>query len=577
MKTVSEVSPLRNLRDCYDIIVIGGGIQGATLCREAALQGYSVVLLEQNDFGSGVSANSLKIVHGGIRYLQSLDLPRMRQSICEQRMLLQIAPHLVHPLRCVIPAYGGGGKGRLALGLGTALYDIMAIDRNKGLDPANRLQKSCLLSVREIKKLLPLLDHAGTSGGAEWWDAMVNDSERLVLCFVMSAREKGADVCNHVRADSVFTENGRASGVMAHDVLTGDRVPLRARVVMDCTGPWYELSQPADRQYVKAMNLLIRKPLARIAFGARSVKKSDGMLFFVPWKAGTMAGTWYSRIDKDSDPGKISADRLEIDNALDDVNSVFAGLTIARGDITAVHLGLLPALSDARKRERPGPSSRFSITDQAGRGAAGLIRVQGVKYTTARDVSAKALGRALPYLDTKARMPSACPLRLYGNETRNVVRFRRSCMQRYTPEFSTTHVTRLMDNYGTHVHAILAYAQSDPDLGLPVPGAPNVMRAELAFVIDHEMVRTLSDLIFRRTDLGTFAMPPAGTIAFCADFTADRLGWDDETKKENILALWQQLPLWLQTPDGQEHAGISDKTFEASSINHAMFSVCEEV
>jgi glycerol-3-phosphate dehydrogenase len=302
MQPADKASPLNDLKSSYDIIVLGGGIQGATLSWIAACQGYSVVLIEQNDFGSGVSANSLKIIHGGIRYLQGLDFFRMRRSMGERRMLMQLAPLLVHPMRCVLPAYDGGrGKGRLALALGSMIYDILTMDRNKGLEPAKRIRRSRVLSPAQIKKLLAGLDHSETAGGISWWDAMVYDSERLVLGFVMSARQNGADVCNHVRAEEILTAGGRVQGLIAGDLLTGDRLELHGRVVMDCTGPWSALggSKP-DQHYAKAMNLLLQKPLASCAFGARSKKKSDGMLFFVPWKNGTIAGTWYSHADKNS-------------------------------------------------------------------------------------------------------------------------------------------------------------------------------------------------------------------------------------------------------------------------------------
>jgi glycerol-3-phosphate dehydrogenase len=544
---IEEPVGLVGLKDRYDVIVIGGGIQGATMSWEAASRGISVLLLEQNDFGSGVSANSLKTIHGGIRYLQGLDFPRMRQSIRERRTLLRIAPHLVQPMRCVIPAYRGIGKGRFALWAATRMYDWIAVDRNRGLDPARRIKGSGILSVKEFQDLFPALVQTDFLGGASWWDAQVHNSERLVLAFAMSAKGKGADVCNYMRAGEIIHERGRVRGVVAENLLSGGKREIQGDVVMDCTGPWLgALPSGAGRHYARAMNLVVRRRFADCAFGIRLHGNAKRLLFFAPWRDGGMVGTWYDHACDASDPGALTVSQEDIKAALSQVNSVFVGPGLQLEEVTAVHLGLLPALTDPGDSQEPVLSDRFSVADAADEGAAGLFRVQGVKYTTARDVSIRALEKATRYLNVKPRSSVSHFLPLYGGDIGEVGSFRNSCLQRYTPSFSHSLVTRLMENYGSHIHQILGYVQSSPKFGMPVPGAEEVLCAELAFVLDYEMARTLSDIIFRRTGLGSFAMPEGETIEFCADFMAERLGWDAQTRSHNIRALKSQYPRWLQ-------------------------------
>lgn len=544
MSPSAEHCRLSGLKDRYDIIVIGGGIQGATMVWEAASRGLSALLIEQNDFGSGVSANSLKVIHGGIRYLQNLDIGRMRQSIRERRTLLRIAPHLVTPMRCIIPAYRSLGKGRFALWMGTRLYDCASADRNHGLDPARRLGRSHILSVNEFQEHLPNMLQKEIIGGGLWYDASVHNSERLVLSFVMSAKRMGADVCNYVQAEEIIRERGFVRGVMVKEVLLGNTGQIQTDVVMDCSGPWLKTTQAfTDRHYAKAMNLIIRRPLADCAFGIRTIGNSKRALFFTPWREGGMIGTWYERASPGQDPGKLSVSRNEVEVALAEINSGLAEPALQFEEVTAVHLGLLPALKGYGEAVL---SDRFLIADSSDEGAAGLFRVQTVKYTTARDVSVKALKEAEKYLSVTPTPSMTHVLPLYGGDIGDVEKFYNSCLKRYAPKFPERLIMRLANNYGSDIHVVMDYVHSHPELADLVPGSPSVLQAELAFILDHEMVRTLADLIFRRTDLGTFAMPPEATIRFCADFMADFFGWNAQTRSYNMQMLFNQFPRWIQ-------------------------------
>ncbi len=536
----------------YDLIVIGGGIHGAALAREAASRGLSVVLLEQNDFGSGASANSLKIIHGGIRYLQTLDIGRLRQSVREQRALLRIAPHLVRPMRCVMPAYNRPGKDRLTLSLAARCYDLLSLDRNRGLDPDCRLGASGTLALEELRELAPALDLRGVTGALCWWDAQAVNSERLVLAFVMSARNLGASVFNYMQAGAPLVRNGRVHGLVAEDLLSGERAEIAGSVIMDCSsGGWVGMAgDAAAGGYVKAMNLVVRRSLASCAFGARPDRREaeqGGLLFHAPWREGAVIGTWYRSVVARS--GDLSVSSAEIEAALGQFNSLLSSARLELADVVAVHLGLLPAASGGA----PVPAGKFRIDDARNNGLDGLYRVMGVKYTTARDVARRALVAARRHLpaseaDPGAVISDATPL--YGGDIPNLGDFRQTRLRRYAARFGAETVTRLLYNYGTCMDAIIACADSRPELSQPIPGVPSSLRAELSYVLDHEMTQTLPDLICRRTDIGTFAAPAAETIRFCADVMARHRGWDSGTREAGITSLYGQRPVWLDSRRG---------------------------
>ncbi len=250
----------------FDLLVIGGGIQGAWIAWEAALRGLSVALVEQADFASGTSANSLKVIHGGLRYLQTADFQRMRQSIRARQTLMRIAPHLVHPLPVLVPTYGHGPKGKEALMIALKMNDWISSDRNLPLkDRQKHIPSGQILSKQACLEQLPDLPTTGLTGAARFHDAQVYNSEQLVLAFVQSAAQRGAQVANYVRVVSFQTRDDRVIGAVAKDQLTGDRFDIQADAIINASGPWIgplitaATGIAAPKQpLTKAMNLVVR-------------------------------------------------------------------------------------------------------------------------------------------------------------------------------------------------------------------------------------------------------------------------------------------------------------------------------
>ncbi|NOX91025.1 MAG: FAD-dependent oxidoreductase [Gammaproteobacteria bacterium] len=548
---------LPTFRERYDLIVIGGGIYGATLAWEAASRGLLVALLEKHDFGSATSANSLKVIHGGIRYLQSLNFSRIRESIRERRALLRIAPHLVSPLECIMPTYRELGKSKLALWSGIKLYDILACDRNQGLDVAKHIPPGSLLSLDELQSILPDQQDKNITGGARWYDAQVFNSERLVLAFLMSAREQGAHICNYVEVKKLLVEGDRVNGVMAEDVFSQQSINIAGDVVVDCSGPWVLADPKIQRsatenrsRRTRAVNLVVKRDIVSCAVGVKTrITEGPGnvnrLLFVAPWRDGCIIGTWY--FSDTGEPEDRELTEEELTSCIAQVNSAFPALHLCREEITRIHLGRLPVEPDSPDTGEPEPQKNFKIVSAEEQGGAkGLFGVQGVKYTTARDVAKRVLVAASADLSKPLLSSKTHEIALYGGDISDAGTFLTRCRRRFARYFSEETTDHLMKNYGSRVDDIVRYVDDDPSLAECVPGTTDVIKAELNYVIDHELVCTLTDLMLRRTDLGSFAIPQDETIDYCADLLAVQLEWDQDQKAENVQDLLKNYPAWAR-------------------------------
>ncbi|HEU5304127.1 MAG TPA: FAD-dependent oxidoreductase, partial [Gemmatimonadales bacterium] len=264
-------------RTPFDLLVIGAGIHGACAAWDAALRGLTVALVDQEDFGAGTSANSLRIVHGGLRYLTRGNLAQMRESIRERSTLLRIAPGLVQPLPVLVPVYGIGLRGRLALGAALALNDLTSWGRNRDLDPGRLIPPGRLVSREECLQLFPGFAVEGLTGGALWYDGQLLHPERLTLCFVQAAADLGTVAANYVRVDRLRSGNGTVQGARVTDRLTGAEFDVEARAVLVAAGPWTSTvlaTLPGATPQLRTsparalgLNLVLGRRLADVAVG----------------------------------------------------------------------------------------------------------------------------------------------------------------------------------------------------------------------------------------------------------------------------------------------------------------------
>lgn len=470
----------------HDVVIIGGGMIGAALAWDAAQRGLSVALVEAADFASGTSSNSLKTIHGGLRYLQALDFARMRQSIGDRRALLRIAPELVRPLPFVVPVYGHGKRGREAFGVGLRLNEWLSFDRNRDVAPERILPAGRLLSRGQTRELMPGVDTAGLTGGALWYDAQVSDSERLILAFLLQAADEGAAIANYVEVTGLLRDGARVRGVLARDVQSSVDVTVPARVVVSAAGPWTEnvlalagIERPRI-PLLRAVNVVVKRPL--LSAHALAAPADDRYVFMIPWRDHTLIGTAYEPEGRGSVAETVEA-------LLCDARHAFAWAKIDSTDVTFVHCGLVPGERDAN-----GLWSGDVIRDHGRTGRPGLISVVGVKYTTARAVAEQAVDLVFRSL---GRPVAAC----------------------------RTAVTPLL------------HARS-------VGGA---LTEQVRHAITDEMALHLSDVVLRRLDLGAAGPPPPAVLSEIAERQAGLLDWSDERIAAEERALDERFSLGLTT------------------------------
>lgn len=460
----------------HDLLVVGGGIHGAAVAWDAAQRGLKVALVEARDFASGVSWNSLKTIHGGLRYLQTLDLRRMRSSIRERSTLLRIAPELVRPLPFLVPTYGHGSKGREALGMALLVNDLLSADRNRHLPPERQLPPGRLLSPTETLELAPELPQAGLSGGALYHDAQVQSSERLLVAMLRAADECGALVANHAELTGLLVERGRVRGARLRDHVGGADFELRATLTVNAAGPACDRLlalaglKRAPLPLLRAWNLV----LSRAITGPQALGMRSGgrFLFAVPWAGRSMVGTAYE------DAGRAAADSWRAFVAEAAAAYPWAGLR--EQDVAVVHCGLVPGSGDAS-----GLATSTSLADhESADGLPGLISVVGVKYTTARGVAERVVDLACSRLARRTA----------------------PCRTAATP---------------------LAHAR-------PLEGTLE-QRARAA--VRDEMALRLDDAVLRRLDLGTAGLPAEDQLLSVATALAAELGWDAGRRSAEIERL----------------------------------------
>jgi glycerol-3-phosphate dehydrogenase len=548
---------LRKLSDqSFDVAVVGGGIYGVSIARDAALRGLAVALVEKEDFGGATSANSHKIVHGGLRYLQHADLRRVRESIRERSALLRIAPHLVRPQAFLMPTYGHGLRGREALFIALRLNDLLSADRNRALQPARRIPDARMVSRGECLQLAPGIREQGLTGGALWYDGLMLNSERLLFAILAAAIDAGAEAANYAEATEVLNRSGRVEGIRVRDAFAGSTFEIRARAVVNAAGPWSIggfgcLSSPPRATTIrlaKAMNLVTRSILGDRAIGvARHFRDESGMLrsdrrlfFLVPWRNRTLIGTTY--LTYDGTPDDFAITETEIERFLDEINTSYPPAKLSRADVRLVHGGLVPV---AGSRETAGDvelATRYQIRDHAGEGLEGMITVTGVKYTTARGVAEAVVDRLASRLGTQATRSRSAELPVWGGDIEHVD-------ESVARETEATHagamaqtIQRLVASYGSRYRDVIAQVGGDARRLSPIAEDTDVTGAELTFAVRREMAAKLGDVVFRRTDLGSAGHPGEGALHAAAELVAKELGWDEARVASELAEVRRRFP-----------------------------------
>jgi glycerol-3-phosphate dehydrogenase len=473
-KTSEDLATLRELRlkmlqtERFEVVIIGGGIYGAMLLLYAAKAGLKSVLIERGDFGAETSFNSLRILHGGLRYIQSLDLRRSRESIREQRWFLGKFPDLVRPLPCLLPLYKRGWRRPGFIRLAFSIDRLLSVNRNANLPVAQQLQPAQIISPAETVMHFPQVEKNGLAGGALWYDAAIPDTQRLIMETLNWARAQGGVAINYLEATDLLVEGAAIRGVKVCDRASGERLRIEANVVINASGPRCEdLATRFDDGYVRsaypsvAWNILFdREALSEYSLGVAVQEPGSQVYFLHPWKGRLLAGTGHGKI---LDSAKPEVERFHLDGMITDLNRAIPGLALSADQIQRVMSGILPV----RKAGSTDLSKRPIVHDHGmSGGPQGLISVAGVKLGASRIVADRAVRAAIK--------------RYFGDHSR------------YTPHLGD----RPSPRHG--------WQQSARDLGKLENDS---LRSQLLPIIESEMVLHLDDLVLRRTTL--WEDPPA--------------------------------------------------------------------
>ena len=388
----------------FDVIVIGGGIYGASMLQEAARHGFSACLCEAGDFGSVTSSNSLRILHGGLRYLQGLNLPRFYQSVAARRGMARRFPHLVRPLECLMPLYGDGLKRPAVMRMALMLNDMLSASRNSGVAPALHLPPGEILDAQATQRAFPNVRKDGLKGAARWRDYFMVSSERILMELLRDACTRGAFALNYVKVEDLIVEGQRVKGVLARDAITGNALTLRGAKVINCTGA--RVGDVAENRGgdTKSMfrpsvafNLMLEATLpSACALAVAAPEPGAPVLFLIPQTETVLAGTMHVA----RPPGTSDAQptREEIEQYLAWVRAAIPGFDVRMSNVRRVFAGLLPAAADHSVALLK--TERFYDHGKLG-GVQGLYSVAGVKFTTTGDV-AQRLMHFTGLVDTRA-------------------------------------------------------------------------------------------------------------------------------------------------------------------------------
>ncbi len=537
----------------FEVVVIGGGITGAGVALDAASRGYSVALLERGDYAIGTSSRSSKMVHGGLRYLQNLDLGLVREALLERQLMVQLAPHLVYPTPFLVPALGDERRDR-RLGIGLNMYDVMATTRvgrsRREMRSAKEADEDFYWSPDrhrtidrdELLELTPSLEPRDPKSAYLFYDCQTDDV-RLTLTILGEAERFGAVMLNGAEVTEVLERGGRATGVAFVEAESGERIEVEAGSVINATGVFADRIRPEETveeedvpriSPSRGTHVLIDREALSTGSAACIVPAGEGrQIFALPWYGRTLVGTTDNDFEGDIDHPRPGGD--EVAYLLDAVNEFF-GVSLGEADLVGAYAGVRPLIATGDPKKSVDISRKAELYETS----SGMLTITGGKLTTWRRMAKQTVDRLVEREGREAVCHTAeIPL---GMEARPE--------DLEAPDgVGEESLAQLAFRYGHAARNVLALAREDAKLAAPiVPGRPDLL-AEAVIAVRDEQARSVADVILRRTRLGLLAAPQlrdADSVRAVAGAMGAELGWSRRQVKREAEA-------W---PDAAAEAGI---------------------
>ena len=533
--------------DRFDVVVIGGGITGAGVALDAATRGYSVALVERDDYAAGTSSRSSKLVHGGLRYLQNFDLGLVREALLERSILVNLAPHLVTPLELLVPSFEGKNPERV-MGVGLHMYDVMARERGawrkrrRGSDadgdgtPDWYPDRHRVIDGEEVVKLAPALAERDPSAAYLFYDCQTDDV-RLVLTVLGEAERFGTVMANRCEVTGLLDEGGRADGVRVRDAMSGNEIEIRADNVVNATGVWADTIRPEelhDEAEVpkirpsRGTHITLDRADLPIDVGVIVPAGGGRSIFALPWLGRTLIGTTDNDYEGEIDHVKPSTDDVEY--LLEACRNFFA-VDLAFADVTGAYAGVRPLISLGDDKKSVDISRRAELFETS----SGLVTITGGKLTTWRRMAKLAIDRVVE------REGREAPCRTHEIPLGQPIDAEQ---MPHVDDVEGPSYDLFAHRYGYAARQLLTLAKERPDLRRPiVDGQPDLL-AEAVFSARNEQARTVTDVLLRRTRLGlldarALCAPDAEGPRAVAQALGDELGWD-EARVAREVAAWHE-------------------------------------
>lgn len=534
------------LSSAFDLLIIGGGITGAGAARDAARRGLKVALIEMQDLAYGTSSRSSKLVHGGLRYLTKAEFSLVFESVSERRVLMDIAPHLVHPLSFLYPVYQNSKHGVFTINLGMWVYDGLSLFRTP------KIHRN--VSRHEVATIEPQLTTEGLRGAPLYYDCATDDA-RLTLETALDAVDNGAVVATYAKAVGLLRDTqGRVIGVRVRDELSGHEREVRAAAVINATGPWSDrtralsVSGASDRlRPTKGVHLVVDAARLSVNNAVVCFHPDDGrVMFAIPWGDRTYVGT--TDTDFSGDPAEVAATAEDVQYLLDTINAYFPTVSLTEDDVISTWAGIRPLISGEGSEHASAVSREHEILMDPD----GLITIAGGKLTTYRRMAAEVVDHAVNLLRLAGVVDGALrpattdveplPGAMGWPEDDDIAAVCQLIRDRVGQALPDTTVDYLVRTYGMRALDVAALVVAEPVLGERlVAGRPEVM-AQVDYAVKRELAATLRDILVRRTQL--FFRDLDQGLQACekiAQRMGALLGWTEARQTMEVLAYQEEV------------------------------------
>ena len=519
----------------YDLIIIGGGVNGAATARDAALRGLKTILLEKSDYASGTSSWSTRLIHGGLRYLEYFEFSLVRESLREREVLLRTAPHLVKPLMLTVPVYGDRSRPYWKIQAGMFLYDIFSYDKTL---PSHRM-----LSHAKFHQLFRYLDQEGLKGGAQYYDGQAVYAERLCLENIIAATEAGATCLNYTEVTKLVREGNQIKQLQCEDKLTGETFTVQGSdraTIINTTGPWVdEICQRGEEKGesisisnqpkiggTKGSHIVV-PPFSGAPDTALYVEaKSDGRPFFiVPWLGMYLIGTTDLRFQGNLD--QVKADNEEIDYLLQETNLIIPSAQLTRDDIQFTYSGVRPLPYASPGQKTSSVSRKHILYDHSREGINNVISLIGGKLTTFRHVGEELVDAVLK---KQKRNPSPCPTldtpfpgAIFPSDEKVT-----ATVNQYRDRVSLPTLDHLFTLYGARAADVLQLTDEYPNLATPISSELPDIKAQIVYAVRYEFAHNLIDILRRRTTIAMQLNYGLDVLPIVSEVLQTYCGWSQQ-------------------------------------------------